>query len=201
MLKTIFMMLAVGSFLSFQAVSAQVVTGKTAPDFSLKDTKGAVHRLSDFKGRVVLLEWSNPDCPFVKKFYDGGAMQKWQADYAARGVVWFSVNSSASGKQGNYPPEELDSLLVAKGFRGAAALVDPAGKVGRLYGAQTTPHIFVIDPEGRLVYQGAIDDRSSADPADIASARNYAVEALELVLAGEEVKVPSSKSYGCSVKY
>ncbi len=197
--KFIIMVLAL--VLGAGAVSAQVQTGSAAPDFTLQDTKGQAHKLSDFKGKVVLLEWSNPDCPFVKKFYDSGSMQKWQADYLAKGVVWLSINSSAQGNQGNYPPEELDKILGSQGFAGAAALVDPDGKVGRLYNAQTTPHIFVINAEGILVYQGAIDDKPTADPADIASATNYAAAALDAVLAGKMVSVGSTKSYGCSVKY
>jgi hypothetical protein len=183
------------------SASAQVVTGEAAPDFTLTDTKGVAHRLSGLKGRVVLLEWSNPDCPFVKKFYASKSIQQWQADYVSRGVVWLSINSSAAGKQGYYSPAELDGILVAAGFAGTAALLDPDGKVGRLYGAQTTPHIYVIDAQQKLVYQGAIDSKASVDAADIATATNYAAAALDAVLAGKPVTVQATKSYGCSVKY
>lgn len=182
-------------------VSAQVMTGASAPDFSLTDTKGVTHQLSSFAGKVVLLEWSNPDCPFVKKFYDAKAMQAWQAEYSSKGVVWIMINSSAAGKQGHFSPEELDARLATEGFAGTAVLRDPDGKVGRLYGAQTTPHIYVIDAKGKLVYQGAIDDKPTASSADIPLARNYAVMALDEVLAGKEVSFPSTKSYGCTVKY
>jgi len=196
------MVVMVGVLLCAIAVArAEVVTGQAAPDFSLTDTKGVVHQLSKLKGQVVLLEWTNPDCPFVRKFYGAGAMQKWQAEYKAKGVVWLSINSSAPGKEGNYAPAEFDKRLMSEGFAGTAALIDPDGTAGRLYGAKTTPHIFVINAEGVLVYQGAIDDKPSADASDIASARNYAVAALDEVLAGKPVGVQATKSYGCSVKY
>jgi peroxiredoxin len=188
-------------FLMAPVVQASVVTGEAAPDFILSDTKGVSHQLSSFKGKIVILEWTNPECPFVKKFYGPGAMQKWQADYKAKGVVWLSINSSASGKQGNYAAPELDQLLSSQGFAGTAALVDPEGKAGQLYGAATTPQIFVIDPEGKVAYQGAIDDKAGTDPAEIALAKNYAVAALDEVLAGKPVSVQATKSYGCSVKY
>lgn len=200
MFRKIFFVFAI---LVFQAgaVLAQVSTGQAAPGFSLKDVQGNTYRLEDFKGKIVLLEWTNPDCPFVKKFYDVKAMQKWQADYTAKGVVWLSVNSSASGKQGHYSPADLAARLLGEGFAGTAALMDTDGAVGRLYGAQTTPHIFIIDSTGKLVYQGAIDDKPGTSAADISTARNYAAEVLDQLLAGGPVTVESNKSYGCSVKY
>lgn len=200
MLRKFFLFSAV-LFLCAGTVSAQVVTGAMAPDFTLTDVKGKAYQLGSFKGRIVLLEWTNPDCPFVKKFYDAKAMQKWQADYTAKGVVWLSVNSSAVGKQGHYAPADLQARLSAEGFAGTAALQDADGTVGRLYGAQTTPHIFIVDAAGKLVYQGAIDDKPGTSAADIDSARNYAAAVLDQLLAGSPVTVESGKSYGCSVKY
>ncbi len=200
MLRTFFLFW-VALVLCVGASWAQVVTGDMAPDFTLTDVKGEAYPLGSFKGKIVLLEWTNPECPFVRKFYDAKAMQKWQADYTAKGVVWLSVNSSAPGKQGHYSPAGLAVRLASEGFAGTAALMDADGAVGRLYGAQTTPHIFIIDAAGKLVYQGAIDDRPSTSTEDLKLARNYAAAVLDQLLAGNPVTVESGKSYGCSVKY
>lgn len=181
--------------------SAAVNTGETAPDFTLNDTNGKTHSLSDFKGKFVVLEWFNHDCPFVQKHYDGGNMQGLQKDYTAKEVVWLSINSSAEGKEGNYPVDKANALTKEKDAAPTAVLVDADGKVGKLYGAKTTPHMFVVSPQGLLIYQGAIDDKPSADPADIASSKNYVKAALEEALAGQAVSESTTKSYGCSVKY
>ncbi len=188
--------------LSFSAVGqASVKVGETAPEFLLQDTLGNSQSLSAQKGKWVVLEWTNYDCPFVRKHYGSGNMQRLQAAYGAKGVVWFSVNSSGPGKQGNYSPAQWNELAREKGAKPAAILLDSEGKVGKLYGAQTTPHLFVIDPEGILIYQGAIDDRSGTNPSDIAQARNYVQAALDQAMAGKKVENPVTKSYGCSVKY
>ena len=180
---------------------AQAAVGAAAPGFTLTDTKGAAHALADFAGKPVVLEWTNPDCPFVKKHYGAKNMQALQAKYVAQGAVWLSVCSSAPGKQGHYPADEWNRILAEQGSAATALLLDPDGQVGRAYGAKTTPHLFVIDAAGTLVYDGAIDDQPSTDSADIPGARAYVVEALDAVLAGAPVPVAQTKPYGCSVKY
>ena len=180
---------------------AQAAVGAPAPSFTLTDTKGAAHALADFAGKPVVLEWTNPDCPFVKKHYGVKNMQALQAKYIAQGVVWLSVCSSASGKQGHYPADEWNRILAEQGSTATALLLDPDGQVGRAYGAKTTPHLFVVDAAGTLVYDGAIDDNPSTDSADIPGARAYVAEALDAVLAGAPVPVAQTKPYGCSVKY
>ncbi|MDE2027710.1 MAG: thioredoxin family protein [Candidatus Omnitrophica bacterium] len=180
---------------------AQVVSGKAAPDFTLTDTYGHKHSLSDYKGKWVVLEWFNPECPFVRKHYNSGNMQSLQKQYTSQGVIWLSINSSAPGKQGSYTPQEFNQFMKSKGAGPTAVLIDRNGKVGRLYDAQTTPSMYVIDPQGILIYQGAIDNIPSADPADIKSAHNYVSAALDAAMSGKPVAVNTTKSYGCSVKY
>jgi peroxiredoxin len=180
---------------------AQVTTGQAAPDFKLTDTKGQVHSLSDFKGKHVVLEWFNHDCPFVVKHYESGNMQSLQKEYTGKGVVWLSINSSAPGKQGHYTPEESNKMTQDKGVSSTAVLLDSDGKVGKMYGAKTTPHMYVIDPQGVLIYQGAIDSTPSTDPADIPASKNYVKAALDASLSGGVVREATTKSYGCSVKY
>ncbi len=180
---------------------AQAVVGQAAPAFSAADTQGRSHALDQYKGRWVVLEWTNHECPFVKKHYGSGNMQKLQKAYAARGVVWLSVISSAPGKQGHVTPAQADQLTQERGAAPFAVLLDPEGKMGRAYGAKTTPHMYVIDPAGKLVYAGAIDDTPSTDPADIPAARNYLSAALDAALAGKPIAVATSTPYGCSVKY
>jgi len=182
------------------AVAAPQI-GQPAPDFTLKDTSGKEHSLSDFKGKTVVLEWINYGCPFVKKHYDSKNMQTLQKEAADKGVVWLAVCSSAPGKQGNETPETAKTKTEAYGSAAAAYLVDEDGKVGKLYDAKTTPEMFIINPEGLLVYAGAIDDNKSPDAAVIPQSKNYVKVALEEVLAGKAVSTPTTKSYGCSVKY
>jgi len=182
-------------------VQAEAVVGKAAPDFSLKDAYGNEHALSDFQGKFVVLEWTNPDCPFVKKHYKSQNMQNLQKKYTDQGVTWLSVASSASGKQGYYSAEEWIKLTESRNASPTAVLLDPNGEVGKKYGAKTTPHMYVVNPEGKLIYQGAIDSVSSADPADIPESQNYVQMALDQSMAGEDVEIDSTKSYGCSVKY
>jgi len=183
------------------ATVAAAAVGKAAPTFSLAGSDGKNHALSDYKGKVVVLEWVNYDCPFVKKHYGSGNMQALQKKFAAKDVVWLSINSSAPGKQGNFPAARVNELLKEKGAAPKAYLFDPEGKTGTAYGAKTTPHMFVIDAKGVLVYAGAIDDKPSTDREDIKSAKNYVEVALVEVLAGKPVTTGSTKSYGCSVKY
>ncbi|MBI2871345.1 MAG: thioredoxin family protein [Candidatus Omnitrophica bacterium] len=180
---------------------AAVSPGDAAPDFTLTDTRGTQHQLSNHKGSFVVLEWTNYDCPFVRKHYSSGNMQSLQEKYAAQGVVWFSVSTSAPGKQGHYLPERWNELIAEKGAKPSALLLDTTGEVGKSYGATATPHMFIVNPEGVVIYQGAIDDTPTADPADIPASTNYVSAALDRALQGQEPETPSTQPYGCSVKY
>ena len=180
---------------------ADAVVGQPAPALTLPDTKGQKHSLADLAGKTVVLEWLNHDCPFVRKHYESGSMQALQAKATATGVVWLSVVSSAPGKQGNFPPAQLDELTAAKNAKPTAVLLDPAGTAGKAYGARTTPHMFIVDPKGTVVYAGAIDDTPSTDQADVKTARNHVAAALEELRAGKPVSVSSTTPYGCGVKY
>jgi peroxiredoxin len=172
-----------------------------APEFTLTDTNGRTHRLSDYRGRTVVLEWLNYECPFVRKHYGGNNMQSLQERYTERGVVWLAVVSSAPGEQGHYANATMNRMAADRGAHQTAILMDPTGVVGRAYGARTTPHMFVIDRRGEIVYNGAIDDRPTPSPASLRGARNYVSEALDAVLAGRRVPTPRTQPYGCSVKY
>ncbi len=182
-------------------VSAQVEIGKTAPDFTLPGADGKNHSLADGKGKFVVLEWTNHECPFVQKHYSSGHMQALQKKYTAKGVVWLRIISSAPGKQGFVTAAEATAIAKKDGTAATATLLDPDGKVGHLYGAQTTPHMFVISPDGKLIYMGAIDNKPSANVADLLTAKNYVSAALDEAMAGKTVTTATSKSYGCSVKY
>ena len=181
-------------------VSAAPVVGKPAPNFKLADANGKAVTLSDFRGKTVVLEWHNPGCPFVKKHY-GGNMQKTQAAAAKDGVVWLTINSGAPGKQGHMSGAEAKALVAKVGAKPAAYLLDPRGVVGKAYDAKTTPHMYIIDAKGTLVYAGGIDDKPTANVADIAGARNHVLAALSELKAGKAVSVAASRPYGCSVKY
>ncbi len=183
------------------AARAEAIIGEGAPDFSLLDTQGREHALSDYRGQFVVLEWTSHQCPFVRKHYDSGNMQKIQEDYTGKGVSWFTIISSAPGKQGSLSAEEARQVADENESKAMAVLLDPEGTVGRLYEAKATPHMYVIDPDGVLLYQGAIDSIPSADPADIREAENYVKAALDAAMAGKEVDVTATKAYGCSVKY
>lgn len=182
------------------AIAAPEV-GKPAPDFTLTDTNGDTHSLSDFKGKFVVLEWVNFGCPFVKKFYEPGKMQELQASMTGDDVVWLAICSSAEGKQGHHTADELKAKLDEKGFKGTAYLLDTDGKVGKAYDARTTPEMFVINPDGVLVYKGAIDDKATTSSDDIPAATNYVTAALAEAKGGNPVTNPETRSYGCSVKY
>ena len=189
------------AFIHPATAKAAAVVGQAAPAFTLPDTHGGRHSLSDLKGKMVVLEWVNFECPFVGKHYGSGNMQKLQKAYTGKGVVWLSINSSAEGKQGYFAPEKIDALLKEKGAAPTAYLIDTDGAVGREYGAKTTPHMYVIDPGGRVIYTGGIDDTPSTDQADVATAKNFVSAALDEALAGKPVTTASSTPYGCSVKY
>jgi peroxiredoxin len=181
--------------------SAEVEVGKVSPNFSLPDTNGRTHSLADLKGKYVVLEWYQPDCPFVRKHYNSGNMQALQREYTAKGVAWLSIDSSAPGEEGNYPAAKLNEFAAKDGAARTALLLDPDGKVGRLYGAKTTPDMYIIDPRGTLVYRGAIDNKRSTDLDDVKTATNYVRAALDAALAGKPVSTTATQPYGCSVKY
>jgi len=183
------------------STSWSLETGKPAPEFTLTDTHGKIHSLTDFKGKTVVLEWTNPGCPFVVKHYGSGNMQALQKEYTAKGVVWLTICSSAPGKQGQMSSANWNKNLTENGSSPTALLIDEDGTVGRLYKAKTTPHLFVINSGGNVVYEGAIDSIKSPNPEDIPKATNYVRAALDEVLAGKPVTQPSTTPYGCSVKY
>ena len=202
--------LATASALSFALVAcspevastlADLPIGKAAPEFRANDASGRAVSLSEFRGKTVVLEWNNPECPTVKKHYESGNMQKTQAQAAAAGAVWLTINSSGKGEQGYMDPAEAKAFAAAEQSRRTAYLLDPQGVVGRRYGAKATPHLYIVDPAGTLVYRGAIDDKPTQDKADIAGARNHVLAALTELKAGKPVSVPTSRAYGCSVKY
>jgi peroxiredoxin len=180
---------------------AAVAPGAPAPDFTLKGDDGADHTLSKLKGKYVVLEWYNKDCPFVRRHYGTKNMQALQKRYTDKGVVWFEVATSAEGKQGHLTVKDAAAARRKFGIKSTAILLDSSGAVGRLYDAKTTPHMFVIDPKGNLIYMGAIDDLPSTDWSDIKDAHNYVSAALDASMAGQPVAKPVTASYGCSVKY
>jgi peroxiredoxin len=188
-------------FLLAAPAAASAVVGQPAPAFTATDSNGRTVSLSDFKGKPVVLEWTNADCPFVQKFYSGGDMQKLQADARKQGAVWLSVNSGAAGKQGHVSGAQANAKMRAQGFESNAYLLDTSGAIGKAYGARTTPHMFVIAPDGTLAYAGGIDSIASANPADIAKAEPLARNAIAQVAAGKPVEIATSRPYGCSVKY
>lgn len=180
---------------------AEVKPNTTAPDFKLNDMNGKVHSLSEFKGKWVVMEWFNKDCPFVRKHYGSNNMQNLQKAYTAKGVVWLTIYSSAKGNQGY--EESIDAIKTQQELKGYSSflLADNNGIVGKLYGAQTTPHMFIISPDSKVIYTGAIDDNNSPDPKVIASSKNYVAQALDSAMANKAVEVAHAKPYGCGVKY
>ena len=175
--------------------------GKPAPDFSATSANGKIVKLSDYRGKIVVLEWTNDGCPYVKKHYSSGNMQSLQKEAAQKGIVWLTIISSAPGKQGYADGNGANLLTASRGAAPAEVLLDPEGKVGRLYGARTTPHMFIVNAAGTLVYMGGIDDKPTSNPADIASAKNYVRAALDEIVTGKPVSEAATRPYGCSVKY
>lgn len=196
MKKVCFLLLALTTW-----VHAAAEVGKPAPAFTLTSCESKPVSLSDFKGKVVVLEWTNHSCPFVVKHYGTGNMQKLQADATAKGVVWLSICSSAPGKQGYAAPADASKVCAQKNSAATAYLIDESGDTGRAYGAKRTPEMYVINADGVVVYQGAIDDMKSVDPADVAKAKNLVAAAIEETLAGKPVSTPKTEAYGCSIKY
>lgn len=180
---------------------AEPVVGEPAPDFTLVDSNGTQHTLSDYRGQRVILEWTNHDCPYVGKHYGTGNMQTLQRDATEEGIVWLSIISSAPGRQGYVTGEEANTLTASRGAYPSAVLFDPEGTVGHAYDARTTPHMYVIDEGGILRYMGAIDDRPTARHASVEGATNYVRLALSDLDAGREVEIAETTAYGCSIKY
>lgn len=180
---------------------ASVNTGEAAPDFTLTDSYGKTHSLSEFKGKTVILEWTNHECPFVKKHYDSNNMQQLQKKYTEKDVVWLSIISSGEGKQGFVSAEKVNQLTETRKASPSFVLFDTDGKVGKSYAAKTTPHMYIINAEGKLIYKGGIDNIKSADQADIAKAVNYVDKAMTEHLAGKAVSEASTEFYGCGIKY
>jgi peroxiredoxin len=178
-----------------------VKPGDSAPDFRGTDSNGHTQTLSQYRGKWVVLEWANKGCPYDQKHYNSGNMESLQKQWTAKGVVWLRIVSSAPGQQGYVTPSEENHYLAEKHADPTAAILDPTGAIGHLYEAKTTPHMFVIDPTGKLVYEGAIDDKPSPDPDTLKGAHNYVSEALEEAMSGKPVTTPVTRSYGCSVKY
>lgn len=194
--------LCVLSILAVAATSwAAPEIGKPAPAFTLKDASGAEKSLSDYKGKYVVLEWVNFGCPFVKKHYDSKNMQNLQKELTGKDVVWLSICSSAPGKQGYLAPADVSAAVAKEGSNATAYLLDSDGAVGKLYEARTTPEMYIIDPQGNLIYSGAIDDKASPDAATLEGATNYVKVAIDEALSGKPVSKTTTKSYGCSVKY
>lgn len=175
--------------------------GQPAPDFTATDSNGKVHKLSEYAGKFVVLEWHNRGCPYTAKHYDSGNMQRLQHEWTARGIIWLTVISSAPGKQGYMTAADENAFLKQANATPTAVLLDPTGALGHLYDAKTTPQMFIINPQGLLIYNGAIDDRATTDVADINGAKNYVSLALGEALGGKSVSNATTRPYGCSVKY
>lgn len=180
---------------------AAVAPGVSAPDFTLTSIDGASVKLSQYRGKYVVLEWFNSECPFVQKHYDSGNMQQLQSNYTDQGIVWLAINST-NPQHFNYRDAKRSRQIISDwNAKPDSLLLDPGGTVGRAYGARTTPHMYIIDPEGKLVYMGGIDDKPSTNVRDIPGARNYVMAALDELLAGRDVSDSDTRPYGCSIKY
>jgi peroxiredoxin len=194
-------LLRMGILLALMATAVAVRIGEPAPDFTAVDSAGKSQRLSDYKGKYVVLEWHNQGCPYTKKHYESGNMQHLQKEWTGKGIVWFTVISSAPGTQGYVTPTQENDYVKQMSAAPTAVLMDPGGTLGHLYAAKTTPHMFIIDPKGNLIYDGAIDDHPTSDQSDIATSKNYVSSALGEALAGKPVTDAATRPYGCSVKY
>lgn len=192
--------LAVALMMAITAAQAARV-GEPAPQFTATDTNGQAHKLSDYQGKFVVLEWTNRGCPYTQKQYNSGNMQRLQREWTSKGVVWLTVISSAPGKQGYVTAADENAYVKQINASPTAVLLDPTGALGHLYEAKTTPHMFIINPRGILIYNGAIDDKPTTDLADVPGAKNYVSMALDEAMAGNPVSVATSRPYGCSVKY
>ena len=180
---------------------AAVNVGQPAPDFTGVDSNGKQHSLSQYKGKTVVLEWTNHDCPYVKKHYNSGNMQALQKDATANGIVWLSIISSRPGKQGHVSGKQANELTASRNASPTAVILDESSEIGLLYGAKTTPHMYIVDKSGQLVYMGGIDNTPSKDEDDIPKSKNYVRTALDEMAAGQAIKESITRPYGCSVKY
>lgn len=187
------------AFVSTAALAASV--GQPAPDFTLSDVSGKSVKLSDYRGKYVVLEWVNPECPYVEKHYGSANMQRLQKEYTAKDVVWLSINSTNADHYEYYAPPKMAGWMKQMNAAPSATLLDPSGKVGRAYEARTTPHMYIVDPKGQLVYAGGIDDKRSTRQEDVKTAKNYVRAAMGELLAGKPVSDASTRPYGCSIKY
>jgi peroxiredoxin len=201
MRKGTFLAMVVMLISAWQSPALAAKVGELAPNFTATDSHGKTQKLSDYKGKLVVLEWHNQSCPYTRKHYESGNMQRLQKEWTGKGVVWFTVISSGTGKQGYVTADEENAYLAKQQASPTAALLDPKGEVGHLFSAKTTPHMFVIDTNGILVYDGAIDDDDSSDPSAVKDAKNYVATALTESLAGKPVLQATTRPYGCSVKY
>jgi peroxiredoxin len=199
MLRRTLITLALAAFAA--GLQAAPAVGQPAPDFTLPDPAGKSIKLSDYRGKYVVLEWTNPGCPYVRKHYNSGNMPATQQDAVGRGVVWLSINSTARDSDEYVPPAQLVAWQKERKAAPTAVLLDEEGTVGRAYGARTTPHMYIVDPQGRLVYAGGIDSIPSSNPADIERAVNYVRQGLGEALAGKAISAAVTRPYGCSVKY
>ena len=200
-MRRIWLGLLIAEFAASAGVARALPPGSTAPDFKGVDSNGVAHNLSEYRGKFVVLEWANQGCPYEQKHYLSGNMESLQKQWTGKGVVWLSIISSAPGEQGYVTPAQENDYLKTMKASPTAALLDPQGAIGHLYDARTTPHMFVIDPTGNIVYQGAIDDKPSPDPSTLKGADNYLNDALNAAMAGKPVAVAVTRPYGCSVKY
>ena len=201
MIRKSFLSLGVLATLSVTLGTYAVRVGNAAPDFTGTDSNGKTQKLSEYHGKYVVLEWTNNGCPYTQKHYESGNMQALQKEWTAKGVVWLTVLSSAPGEQGYMTASQENAYVGKEHAAPTAVLLDPTGVIGHAYEAKTTPHMFVIDPSGKLIYAGAIDDHATTDPEDIKSSKNYVSDALSASMAGKPVATSYTRPYGCSVKY
>src|SRR5436305_10283054 len=201
-MKTKLVLVGFFSLLTSPLLTAEVpAVGSAAPDFSAPDANGKTQSLSEFKGKYVVLEWFNPECPFVKKHYGTDNMQKLQAEYTGKGVVWLTIDSNAAGTEGNITADQAKKIMDSWKTKQTALLLDPESKIAKLYGAKNTPDMVIIGPDGKIVYEGAIDSKATPNPADIPTSTNYVKTALDEALSGKPVSNAQTRPYGCSVKY
>jgi peroxiredoxin len=200
-MKRIWLGLLLTAFATSSPLGRALPPGSIAPDFKGVDSNGEQHTLGEYRGKFVVLEWANRGCPYEQKHYKSGNMETLQKQWTGKGVVWLSILSDPPGQQGYVSPAQENEYLKAMRASPTAALLDPSGAIGRLYGARTTPHMFVIDPAGKIVYQGALDDQPTPDPASLRNADNYVSDALNAAMAGKPVLVAITRPYGCAVHY
>lgn len=201
MMRNFFMTILAAAFALAMAPAQAATTGAPAPQFTGTDSNGVAHKLSEYAGKIVVLEWNNNQCHFVGKQYGTGNMQKLQADATGQGVIWLSVISSAPGQEGYVTGPEANAIVKQRGAHPTAVLLDPAGKIGMAYGAKTTPHMYIIDAKQKLVYQGAIDDKPTPNWDSVPGAKNYVRQALAEMKTGKPISEPQTTPYGCAVKY